>query len=466
MYDLAIIGGGPGGYVAAIRGAQQGLNVLLIEKDTVGGTCLNKGCVPTKSFFYDSKLFNSARTSPVLRGAENLSFDAVKMVQRKQRLVARLGTGLEKAIKSNGIEIVQGIGELVSAGHVRIAQADGSTRTCRAGHIILATGSGPFIPPFIEVDGHHVQTTDEALDTEDIPNRLIIIGGGVVGLEMAAIYLNLGSQVTILELLSDIIITEDQEIRQVMRRLLDQRGAFLHLNTSVQKIEPHSQGVRVSFQKESEVMQALTADRVLVATGRRPVLEGIDPQRLGLEMNGAFIKVNSHLKTSLDGVYAIGDLIGGMMLAHKASAEAETAIANIMGTHKAVDPKRIPRCIWGPAEVGAIGLTEKEARNTGQKIKIGKFPFNASGAAMALGNTDGFVKIIGDEATGEIIGVHILGDHATDLIGEAATLMEMEAAVEDLSEAIKPHPTLSETVSEAALNWRNLAIHIPAFPQS
>jgi len=458
-YDLAVMGGGPGGYVAAIRAAQHGLKVLLVEKDAVGGTCLNRGCIPTKSFVYDSKLFNAARSSSILKGAENLSVEPTKMVERKRKIVTTMVGGLEKILSSNSIEMLAGLAELNAPGKVRVVQTDGAALTIEARHIILATGSRPAAPSFIDIDGQFVQTTDEALNMEDIPGRLVIIGGGVIGLEMATIYLNLGSQVTIIELLPDILTTEDKEIRQTMRKLLEQKGAEIHLDAKVKEITTKDSSVTVIFEDHSKALHNCQTDRVLVAVGRQPVLDGIDAAKLRLVMDGSFVKVNAHLATNLSGVYAIGDLIGGMMLAHKASAEGEAAVENIFGHRTEVKPQLIPRCIWGLVEIGAVGLTEAEARATGRPIKVGKFSYANSGAAHAIGDINGFVKIVGDAATGEILGVHILGEHATDLISEAVTVMKMEGAVEDLYEAIKPHPTLSETVLEAALDWNGLAIH-------
>ena len=461
MYDLAIIGGGPGGYVAAIRGAQHGLNVLLIEKDTVGGTCLMRGCIPTKCLIYDSKLLREDLTSAVITGNKQLSIDPVKMLDRKRKVVNGMIDGLKKIILSHRIDLVTGKGELIGPGRLKVHLEDGSFREYHTNKVILATGSRPSVPPIGDVDGHFVQTTDEALDSEDIPRRVIIIGGGVIGMEMAAIYLNLGCEITIIELLPDILVTEDQEIRRAMRMLLDQYGASISLNSKVKEVAILDNQVKVSFESENGKMLAQRADRVLIAAGRQPLLDGIDIDRLDLEMEGPFIKVNSRLETSLPGVYAIGDLVGGMMLAHKASAEAAIVVANILGAKKEIKPEFVPRCIWGLTEIGAIGLTEAEARVSGRPIKVGKFPFSNSGAAQTMGCIAGFTKIVGDAETGEILGVHILGEHATDLIGEAVITKTMEAAVEDLAEAVRPHPTLSETVMEAAMDWSNLVIHSP-----
>ncbi len=461
MYDLAVIGGGPGGYVAAIRGAQHGLKVLLVEKGALGGTCLNQGCIPTKCFVYDSKLFKAAKSSPVLTGAGSLAVDPLQMVTRKRAVVKQLVNGLGGILSSHGIKVVSGTAQLLGPGKLRVQTTEGPGRNYQARNIILATGSKPAVPPFISVDGQFVQTTDEALDAEDLPGDLIIIGGGVIGIEMATLFLNLGVQVTILELLPDILLTEDQEVRRAMCQLLRRSGAALHLKAKAQDIRVAGDRVILTFEDAGGAVNAIEADRLLVATGRTPVLDGISTPGLGLETDGPFVKVNRRLQTNLANVYAIGDVIGGMMLAHKASAEAEAAVENLLGGKKEIIAEHIPRCIWGLAEIGAVGLNEEEARATGRRIRIGKFPFAASGAAQAMGSTTGFAKIIADAGNGEILGLHIIGAHATDLVGYAVAAMTMESAVEDLAEAIQAHPTVSETVMEAALDWKGLAIHIP-----
>jgi dihydrolipoamide dehydrogenase len=461
MYDLAIIGGGPGGYVAAVKGAQHGLKVLLVEKDALGGTCLNRGCIPTKCFVYDSKLFEAAKKSSILTGTDSLAIDPHKMLNRKRTVVNTMVNGLGSLLKSNGIDIVNGTARLLGTGKLQVKTSEGPGMNYSARNIILATGSKPAVPPFVEVDGRCVQTTDEALETEELPKKVIIIGGGVIGIEMATIFLNIGAKITIIEMLTDILTTEDQDVRREMKRQFENRGAQVLLNTSVQAVVTEGARVKVSFQRQGQsASETLTVDKVLVATGRLPVLDGIDTTKLGLETEGPFIRVNSKMETNLPGVYAIGDLVGGMMLAHKASAEAEAVVENILGASHSVDPHLIPRCIWGLLEIGAVGMGEEDAIRAGRKIKIGRFPFAASGAAQAMRHPDGFAKIIGDAETGEIIGVHIIGEHATEMIAEATTVMKMEGAVEDLYEAVKPHPTVSEVVLEAALDWNSLAIHV------
>jgi dihydrolipoamide dehydrogenase len=461
MYDLAVLGGGPGGYVAAISGAQHGLKTVLVEKDALGGTCLNRGCVPTKCFIYDTKLLYTAKSSSVLKGTKALSLDTGKMVARKRGVVKNLVGGLGTIMRSHGIEVVQGAGELTGPGRLMVKRPDGSAQEYSSRNIVLATGSRPALLPFVKVDGRLVQTTDEALDDERIPGKIVIIGGGVIGIEMASIYLNLGCEVTILELLPDILGPEDEEVRRIVKILLERRGAKLHLGTKATEVKTQGDEVEIAFQDGTGKSSRLKANRLLVAAGRTPVLDGIQPDRLGLKMEGPFIKVNARLETSVRGIYAVGDAVGGMMLAHKASGEAEAAVSAIVGDKKEVDSRRVPRCIWGVTEIGAVGLTEKEARASGRPLKIGKFPYAYSAAAQAMGNSDGVVKVIGDSENGEILGVHIVGEHATDLIGEPVMAMTMEAAVEDLAEVIKPHPTLSENIMEAARDWNALAVHAP-----
>ena len=321
-----------------------------------------------------------------MSGAETLTVDPIKMMNRKRKVVETLVGGVGALVSSNGIEVASGTGQLLAPGKVRVQPADGAPQDYEARNVILANGSKPSVPPFFDIDGRFVQTTDEALDTEDLPEDLIIIGGGVIGIEMATIFLNLGVKVSILELLPDILLTEDLEVRKTMRRQLKKSRAKLYLEAKAKNVRLVGERVVVNFEDDKGKDQTLEADRMLVATGRSPVLDGIDTQALGLETDGPYIKADRHLKTNLPNVYAIGDLIGGMMLAHKASAEAEVAVETILGGKRnEVRPEYIPRCIWGLAEIGAVGLSEEEARASGRSVKVGKFPYGASGAAQAMG---------------------------------------------------------------------------------
>lgn len=459
MHDIAVIGGGPGGYVAAIRAAQHGLKVLLIEKNRLGGACLNSGCIPTKCFVHDTRLYHTAKHAGVLRGAAALSFDAAAMLDRKRAVVTALVNGLQALVQHHRIELVQGQGILSAPGVLNVIRPDGGTVGYEARNVILATGSKPAAPSFVTIDGQFVQTTDQILETAEIPSDLIIIGGGVIGIEMAAVFLNLGVAVTIVEQLPDILVTEDRDIRLGMRRLLKKNGAELLLNTRVRQMAVKQNVVEILIENQPGPSRSLTAQRVLVAVGRTPVFDGIDVDSLQLEMNGPFVKTDAHFQTNLPGVYAIGDLTGGMMLAHKASAEAEAAVAHILGTPEVVRPERIPRCIWGITEIGAVGLTQEELAGAGRGFRSGKFHFAAGSAAMAMDHPDGFVKILGDPESGEIFGVHILGERATELIGGVAGALQAGAGVQDLAGAVTPHPTLTEALTEAAMDFCGTAIH-------
>jgi dihydrolipoamide dehydrogenase len=460
MFDLAVLGGGTGGYVAAISAAQRGLNVLLIEKDRLGGTCLNRGCIPTKSFLCDVKSLDSAQRSRVIEGSKGLRINVAKMVERKNQVVDSLVNGLHKIIQSHAIRLENGHGEMLNPQSIRVVGHQRKAEEFRARHVIIATGSRPAVPPFIAVDGQRVITSDEALDPDGVPQRVVIIGGGVIGLEFATIYLALGSEVTVLEMLPDIVMGEDEEVRRGLRRAFQKRGLEIHLEVVVSEIHAQPRGAVVIFKDKGGEIHRLEADKVLVATGRKPNLDGVEPERNGLRRNGPFIRVNTRMETGVHGVYAVGDLVGGLMLAHAASAEAEVAVDNLLGGKRELKPERIPRCIWTFPEVASVGVTEQQAKESGRSIKVGKFPYQASGKALAMGEVDGFVKIVGDSLTGEVLGVHIIGAGATDLISEAVLAMDMEGAVEDIGHSVKAHPSLSECVREAALDWDNQAVHL------
>ncbi len=461
-YDLAVIGGGPGGYHAAILAAQQGMRVLLVEKDKLGGTCLNRGCIPTKTFIHDTRLLAAARASAVFTGQEGLGIDLARLVARKNKVVAANVGGLEAIFRSRNINITSGMGELLGPGQIRISPNEGAPQTIAARNIILATGSRPAVPGFIPVDGQIVQTTDQVLDAENIPGKLAIIGGGVIAMEFASIFSALGVQVTVLEMLPDILITEDEEIRALLKRLLKRQKVNIHCSAKVTAVEVGGKNAKVSFTDDGNNPRKLDVDRVLVATGRAPVVDGLPMGKNELTMDGPYVKVNARLETSMPGVYAIGDLIGGMMLAHKASAEAEVVIANLAGhRRKTIDSNRIPRCIWCSPEIAAVGMTEAQALKGGRKVKVGRFPFSNSGKAHAVASTDGMAKVVADAESGEILGVHMIGANVTELLAQPLLAMTIESAVEDLAEVIMPHPTLSEIIKEAALDWNGMAIHLP-----
>jgi dihydrolipoamide dehydrogenase len=457
MYDLAVLGGGPGGYVAAIRGVQEGLKTVLLEKDTLGGTCLNKGCIPTKCLIHDVAIYDRAKKSEFLDGRERLQINLPRIVERKRQVVNRLVSGVRGLLHKKQVEVLSGTGKLIEPGKILFDGGMESGVLLSASKIILATGSEPAVPRFIDVDGEFVQTTDNVLDATTIPQHVVIIGGGVIGLEMAGLYRGMGTRVTIIEMLPEILMSEDKDIRKIMIREIKKANIALWLEASVQEIRTDDRFV--IFTDKTGQVQTISCDLVVVATGRKPVTTGIETSELGLATESSYISVNEFQQSNLPNVYAIGDVVGGLMLAHKASTEANIAVGHIMGQKKHMDYRKIPRCIWGITEVGAAGMSEDEAIESGYSVNTGVFPLSASGAAQAMNNPEGMVKVIADGETGEILGVHIIGAHATELIAEAVTVMTMEGSVEDLYESVKPHPTVSESIMEAALDWNNLAIH-------
>jgi len=458
-YDIAVIGTGPGGYVAAIRAAQMGARVLAIEKSRIGGTCLNWGCIPTKAFLSDVKPFYRIKISTLYRGSDKLSLDIKKMVARKNQVVETMTKGIAALFKANGITLVHGMGSFVDSRTVCVVHG-GKKETYRANNVIIATGSTVASLPTVTTDGKNVLSSDEILDIQTVPKEMVIIGGGVIGVEFATIFNALGTQVTIVEMLPTIISTEDDEVVRGLRILLEKQGIRVLTDTRVMGTSIAKGEVNVRVQNRSGEEDHLAAHKVLMAIGRTPHTEGLGCKQIGLQMDGPFIRVNGRMETHVDGVYAIGDVAGQMMLAHAASAEGIVAVENIMGKSREIDYTRIPSCIYSFPEVASVGLTEREARKKGLDIKIGKFPYQYNGKAMAMGQPDGFVKIIAENELGEILGVHILGEHATDLIGECLLAMHLEAAVEDLGEVVKGHPTFSETIMEAALDWSNMSIHM------
>jgi dihydrolipoamide dehydrogenase len=459
-YDIAVIGAGPGGYVAPIRAAQMGARVLVIERDKLGGTCLNRGCIPTKAFLSDIKLLRKIKISPVYEGKEQLSPNLEKMVNRKNEVVSTMVDGIATLFKSNRIHLVRGVGSFLDSKTIGVVQ-DGKRETYTANNIIIASGSKVGAIFGMSIDGRSILSTDEILNLRKIPRDLVIIGGGAIGIEFATMFNSLGTQVTVVEMSKKILSTEDDEIIRRLRRILEGDGIRILTDTRVLGALPKRNKVEVEVEEKSGGKGQLTAEKVLTATERTPCTEGLGLETIGLSMDGPFIKVNAKMETNVNGVYAIGDVIGKMMFANAASAEGIIAAENIMGRSREIDYRRIPSCSYGIPEVASVGLREKEARDGGLKIRVGRFPYRANGKAMAMGETDGLVKIIAEKELGEILGVHILGENATDLIGECVLAMNLEASVEDLGQVAKGHPTLSETIPEAALDWSKLSIHQP-----
>ncbi|MDK2881084.1 MAG: dihydrolipoamide dehydrogenase [Clostridia bacterium] len=453
MKDLIIIGAGPGGYVAAIRACQLGMDVALIEKDALGGTCLNRGCIPTKAYFQNAAVLKTlTRLSEYNVRAENIGFDMKGARERKDRIVARLTSGIKDLLKGYGVEVIPGEATIAAPGRVRVG---GEEITAR--NILIATGSEPAVPPIPGVDLPGVVTSDQLLELDTVPERLVIIGGGVIGIEFACIFNAFGSQVTVIEYQPDILGALDREITRRMGVYLKKQKIAVHTQTGVERIERRGTGLRVVARGQRGTIEC-PADIVLLATGRKPYTRGLGLEQLGVTCDQGFIEINENYETSVPGIYAIGDVIKGPMLAHVASEEGIAAVERMAGLDHRVDYDAVPSCVFSFPEIASVGLSQEEAESRGIDIKVGKFPFAANGKALAMGETDGLVKVIAD-ADEIIIGVHIIGPHASDLIQEAGVVVRNKLKAADVSGTIHPHPTLGEAFLEAVLDVQGRSLH-------
>jgi len=461
-YDLIIVGSGPGGYTAAIRAGQFGLRTAIIEKDPkLGGTCLHVGCIPTKAMLHTADVWEE-----VLRGneqgilCENPRLDLPKILERKNQVVAKHAKGLEFLMKKNKVEWIKGFGTLKGGGKVEVRNGEES-RTLEAKNIIIATGSTARMLPRLQPDPDLVLTNIEILNVTAIPKRLAVVGAGAVGVEFASIFHRFGSKVTLLEMLPRIVPLEDEEISKELHRVFRKQGIRVETGAKVENIGRTGERVQFDVTLANGKKEEMEADKLLVAVGRKPVTDGIGLEATKVEVDRGFIKVDQWMQTAEPGVYAIGDVVAGSpLLAHVASMEGLVAVAHMAGRPvKPINPKRIPNCTYTEPGIGSVGYTEAEARAAGFKVKIGKFPFLGNSKATILGRHDGFIKVVADEKYGEILGVHIIGPLATELIAEAVAAMEAEATVDTLMSTIHPHPTVSEAMSDAFNAVYGLAIN-------
>ncbi|MFN3589108.1 MAG: dihydrolipoyl dehydrogenase [Spirosomataceae bacterium] len=456
QYDVIIIGSGPGGYVAAIRAAQLGMTVAIIEKYKVlGGTCLNVGCIPSKALLDSSEHFYNAAHHFAEHGIEintptaNLS----QMIARKNGVVEKMNNGVSFLMKKNKITVHHGLGSFVDANTVKVAKEDGSSEQITGKNIIIATGSKPTILPFMNYDGKRIITSTEALQLSEIPKRLLVIGAGVIGAELGSVYARLGSDVTFVEFASSMIPTMDSSMGKELQKVLKkQLGTKFHFNTKVSLIENKGEEVVVTAEDAKGETITLTADYCLVAIGRRPYTDNLNLEAVGISTDRGKIVVNDHtLQTSVSHIYAIGDVVRGAMLAHKAEEEGVLVAEVIAGQKPHIHYNLIPGVVYTWPEVASVGATEEELKASGKAYKVGQFPFKALGRATASGDVDGLVKMLADKETDEILGVHIIGARAADMIAEAVTAMEFRASAEDISRISHAHPTYMEAVKEAAL---------------
>ncbi len=462
QYDLIVLGSGPGGYVAAIRAAQLGLRTAVVEKDPAfGGTCLHRGCIPTKALLHTASVLDEVRSAAkvgVELGGE-ASLDLAKAQAYKQGVVDKNAKGVAFLLKKNKIDGLHGFGRLLGPHQVEVA-LDGEAKVYEAKNILIATGSVPRELPFALTDGQRIVNSDHILQLDRVPTRLAVLGAGAVGTEFASIYSSFGSQVSLVEMLPRLLPIEDEEVSKELARVYKKRGIDCLTGAKLAAVEPAEDGLRLRIE-QGEKSRELEVEMLLVATGRAPVTEGLGLEALGVKLDRGYIEVDAQMRTAVPHIYAIGDVVATPWLAHVASHEGILAAEHMAGEEvRPIDYDRVPSCTYCAPEVASVGLTEEKARERGHQVETGKFPFSALGKAGILGKPEGFVKVVRDTEYDELLGVHIIGAHATDLIAEACVALQVEATTEELFRTMHAHPTLSEAVMEAAHGAVGHSIHI------
>jgi dihydrolipoamide dehydrogenase len=460
-YRLVIIGAGPGGYVAGIRAAQLGIKTAIVEKEYLGGVCLNWGCIPSKALLYVSELKRTVENCRRIGlMADNISIDIDKLRKHKDDTVKRLTSGVGFLLDKAGIKKYMGQATFVSQTEIDVSNTEGTTRL-EAEYIIVATGTTPIDLPVLERDGKTVLGAREAIDIPAIPKKMAVIGAGPIGVEMASVYNALGSEITIIEMLDAVLPTLDADISTASEKALKKQGAEIFLSSKVQSSA--RKGKSIELDVETPVgLKKMAFDMVLVAAGMKPNTGGLNLDKIGVKLDEkGFIKVDNRMRSNVANIFAIGDVAGGLLLAHKASHEGIVAVEAIEGATASADWKAVPYAVFTDPEIAGIGMTEKEARESGKQIKIGKFPYRAVGKGVATLASEGFTKVIADAETDEILGIHIFGPHSSDIIFAGTALLEMDGTAEDLGRIMAVHPTLSEALMESALNVNKKAIHIP-----
>ncbi|WP_456278353.1 dihydrolipoyl dehydrogenase [Bacillus sp. AK128] len=468
-YDVVILGGGTGGYVAGIRASQLGLKVAIVEKGKLGGTCLHKGCIPSKALLRSAEVFATMKKGEefgVL--AKEVALDFVKVQERKSKIIDQLHKGIQHLMKQGKIDVYEGLGRILGPsifspmpGTISVQMNNGEeNQMLIPKNVVIATGSRPRTLPGLDIDGEYILSSDEVLELEKLPNSIIIVGGGVIGIEWASMMADFGVEVTVLEYADRIIPTEDLEISKEMQRLMKKKGVKIVTGAKVlPETVTKGQGVTIQAEHKGE-QKSFHADQLLVSVGRQANVEGIGIENTEIQIDKGFIQVNDSYQTKETHIYAIGDVIGGLQLAHVASHEGITAVEHIAGEKvEPIDPSLVSKCIYSNPEAASVGYTEAEAKEKGFKVKTGKFSFKAIGKALVYGESDGFVKLVVDEETDDLLGVHMIGPHVTDMISEAGLARVLDATPWEIGKTIHPHPTLSEAIGEAALAVQGKAIH-------
>lgn len=460
-FDIVVLGAGPGGYVAAIRGAQLGAKVCVIEKEEVGGTCLNWGCIPTKALIASVRSLEGANSGKDygfgIDGTVQADFG--RMMARKDQVVERQVKGIQSLFKQYDITLHYGAGKFVDPHTIEVTKPDGTTDQVRAEKVVIATGSKPSDLPGITIDGQSIISSNEALVLQEVPERMIIIGAGAIGCEFASIFHALGSEVSMVELLPQAVPMEDEEISRTLERELKKQKIKLYVDTSVESVEPGEQRAVTARLSNGQV---LSAEKILVSVGRAFNVQGVGLEVIGVEQGRrGEIVVNERMETNVQGVYAIGDVVGGMMLAHVASREAIVAIENALGGDISIDYSAVPACIYSQPEIASTGLKEKEAIDKGYRVRIGRFQMRGLGMAHALGELSGLVKVVADADTDRLLGAHMIGAHVTEMIHQAVLAIHAGVTLERWATMIHAHPTMSEALQEAVHDVHGMAIHLP-----
>ena len=457
-FDVVVLGAGPGGYVAAIRAAQLGLKTAIIEKDSVGGVCLNWGCIPSKSLLRNAEVLNLVNNAEEFGITfENLTYDFSKAISRSREVVDKLTSGVQYLLNKNQVELIEGTGKLTEPHEIEILE---NNRKFTSDNIIIATGARQRDIDSMPIDHHIVINSRDALSMSEIPDDITIIGAGATGVEFAHIYRSYGAKVTLVEMMDRIIPNEDSEISDLLRKSFAEREIAIKVGVTVKSIQASNGTALVTLVANGEE-HLITSDKVLVAVGVQPNTDGIGLEGAGITTDKGFISIGENMETNVSGVYAIGDVTGKMLLAHVATAQAVTAVEYIAGLNPApIDYHLLPRAIYCEPQVASFGMTEAQARNHGIEIQIGRFPFSASGKAVALGHTEGIIKLVIDPEIGEILGAHMIGPEVTELLAELSMTKLLEGTTTELGWLVHPHPTISETLKEAALDSNGEAIHI------